>query len=83
MNATDHRCDVISALVHRWHRGLLEDVDRDTYEQHLLLCPPCLLQNDKARLAFTALSAAATERPSFGLSSRLFDQVAAATTGAH
>jgi hypothetical protein len=81
VDAIDVRCDVISALVVRWQRAGLEDVERDAYEQHLLFCPPCLVQNDKARLAFAALPAAATERPPDDLVGRLAEQVVAGVGG--
>lgn len=55
MNAVDARCDVISGLLGRWHAGTLRAADRDAFEQHLLFCPPCLAQHDKARLAVAAL----------------------------
>lgn len=75
MRAVDVRCDVLSGLVGRWHMGSLRDVDLDAYEQHLLFCPPCLVQNDKARLGFAALSAAATEPPPEDLVHRLTNWV--------
>lgn len=75
MKAVDVRCDVLSGLIGQWHAGTLRDADRDAYEQHLLFCPPCLVQNDKARLSFAALSAAATEPPPEDLVHRLTDQV--------
>ncbi len=75
MRTVDVRCDVLSGLIGQWHAGTLRDADRDAYEQHLLFCPPCLVQNDKARLSFTALSAAATQPPPEGLVHRLTDRV--------
>jgi hypothetical protein len=71
LNPASARCDAISGLVGRWQKGLLSDIHRHAYEQHLLFCPPCLVQNDKARLAFAALPAAATEPPPVDLVRRM------------
>jgi hypothetical protein len=54
-SAAEARCKVVSTLAGSWHADTLRAPDRDTYEQHLLFCPPCLVQNDKAGLAFGAL----------------------------
>ena len=56
MSAVDARCSTVSGQVMRWHAGTLGVAERDVYEQHLLFCPPCLAQNDKARLALAALT---------------------------
>jgi hypothetical protein len=66
----------VSNLVIRWQTGELPEADRDAYEQHLLFCPPCLAQNDKARLALAALAAAAAGSPPAELLARLVGQVA-------
>jgi len=63
-------------LIGRWQKGLLSDVHRDSFEQHLLVCPPCLAQNDKARLAFAALTAARAKSPPEDLVRRLAAGVA-------
>jgi Putative zinc-finger len=57
------RCDAVSGLIGRWHAGTLPDVDRSGFEQHLLCCPPCLRQHDKAALALAALPAASSPVP--------------------
>ncbi len=63
MTLANDRCDVVSALIGRWHAGTMRDADRSGFEQHLLCCPPCLQQNDKAALGLAALRGAATESP--------------------
>jgi hypothetical protein len=82
MRAVDARCDVLAGLVGSWHTGTMREVDRDAYEQHLLFCPPCLVQNDKARLAFAALPAAPNEPPPDDLVRRLADQLTELAGGA-
>ena len=71
MRASDVSCDVIFGLVGRWHDGDMAARDRDAYEQHLLFCPPCLRQNDKLRLALTALGQIARSEPDQEIQSRL------------
>ena len=61
MRAADMTCDLVAGLMSRWWDGDMDDRDRDAYEQHLLFCPPCMVQNDKARVALTALARAARE----------------------
>jgi hypothetical protein len=75
MNAARDRCDVVSGLVASWQAGTMRDVDRNAYEQHLLYCPPCLIQNDKARLALTALRSAPVTPPSDDLVARLTERI--------
>lgn len=67
MAEIEDRCDVVSGLIGRWHAGTLRDADRTDFEQHLLCCPPCLAQHDKATLALAALphAAAATAPAAF------------------
>lgn len=79
MKAVEVRCDVLSGLVGRWHAGTLRDADREAYEQHLLFCPPCLVQNDKARLGFAALSAVAAELPPEDLVQHLINRISSRT----
>jgi hypothetical protein len=55
IRARDVSCDVIVGLVGRWLDGDMDDGDRDAYEQHLLFCPPCLVQTGKTRRAVVAL----------------------------
>lgn len=55
MNDIDSRCNVVSGLIGRWHLGRLREVDLEAFEQHLLYCPPCLVQHDKARAALGVL----------------------------
>ena len=68
MSLVNDRCDVVSALIGRWHAGTMDDVDRSGFEQHLLCCPPCLQQNDKAALGLAALHSVATRRRPTGSS---------------
>jgi len=63
VHAADVNCSVIMGLLGRWHDGEMDEQDRDAYEQHLLFCPPCLLQNDKARRVLGALARVGDELP--------------------
>ena len=63
MSAADARCSTVSGMITRWHAGSLGAAERDVYEQHLLFCPPCLAQSDKARLALDALAAPTGHAP--------------------
>ncbi|MFA1549449.1 zf-HC2 domain-containing protein [Actinomadura chokoriensis] len=71
MRAVDVSCEVISGLLFRWQGGALPEADRDAYEQHLLFCPPCMAQNDKAHVALSALGAVPAARPDEALRRRL------------
>lgn len=76
MPAADARCDWLSDLIEPWHAGTMREKDRNGYEQHLLCCPPCLAQNDKATLAFAALPSAGTAaQPPEDLMTRLLTQL--------
>ena len=79
MMAVELSCDTASRLVGSWRAGALATAERDAYEQHLLVCPPCLRQNDKASLASAALSKAADETPPDDLLVRLTEQVIASS----
>jgi hypothetical protein len=81
MSTVRDRCDVVSALIAKWHTGAMRPKDRDSYEQHLLFCPPCLIQNDKARLALAALSTAASQPPPADLVRQLTDQLTSRMRG--
>lgn len=59
----------------------MRETDRDAYEQHLLFCPPCLAQNDKARIAFSALISAPTQPPPEPLVAHLGERIVAWTKG--
>jgi hypothetical protein len=59
VRASDVDCVVMHRLLGRWHDGRMEAEDGELYEQHLLLCPPCLVDNQRLRIALTALEAAA------------------------
>jgi hypothetical protein len=77
MRASDVSCDVVFGLIGRWMDGEMTERDRDAYEQHLLFCPPCLAQNDKARLALAALREATTAAPGDDIRRRLAQLVQA------
>lgn len=63
MKAASISCNVIMELMGRWRDGDMDQFDRDAYEQHLLFCPPCLDQNNKARIALASLREAAVAAP--------------------
>lgn len=77
MNASDVDCQVIVGLAGSWLDGSLGDGDREAYEEHMVLCPPCLTYLDNARIALAALPAAATVAASDDLVSQLVDLVSA------
>lgn len=52
-------CEVVVPLMGAWSEGVLDPADRDGFEQHLLLCPPCLARSAADRWARQALRAAA------------------------
>ena len=81
--AVELSCDTASRLVGSWRAGALTTAERDAYEQHLLVCPPCLRQNDKARLAFAALSTALDTSPPEDLLVRLTEQVITSSRQEH
>jgi hypothetical protein len=57
MRVGDITCETVGALMTRWYDQALTDIESDGYEQHLLLCPPCLVQAAKLRTALGALRA--------------------------
>jgi len=75
MHSVGPACDVVSGLISRWHAGSIRDTDREPYEEHLLCCPPCLAQNDKARAALAALQDVPTTPAAEDLTARLVQQV--------
>lgn len=81
MDARDARCDGLSHLVGSWHTGTMREADRNGYEQHLLFCPPCMVQNQKAGLAFAALRSAGPGGPAVHLVDRLTARLPAADGG--
>jgi hypothetical protein len=62
MSLGDDSCRLVGELLGRWYDDVLTEVESDLYEQHLLVCPPCLRRNDKLREALSAIPAAASER---------------------
>jgi hypothetical protein len=75
MNVADVSCQTIGALMTRWYDHSLTEVESDAYEQHMLLCPPCLVQAGKLRTALTALPAAADSSAPEELVARLIATV--------
>lgn len=75
IQASDVTCDVIVGLIGRWLDADLDESDSDAYEQHLLFCPPCLIQAGKTRLALTALGNAPVARPGDDLRLRLAESL--------
>lgn len=71
----DVSCDVIAKLTIRWICGRMPETDRVAYEEHLVCCPPCMLQMGKARIALTMLPEAADAEPSPALIENLVDIV--------
>jgi hypothetical protein len=70
ITASDVSCEVISGLVGRWQDGDMSDHDRDAFEQHLLFCPPCLIQIDRMRIGLAVL-ASVSPMPNANLRQRL------------
>jgi hypothetical protein len=75
MNAATVSCAVISGLLGRWYDSDLPEGERDAYEQHLLLCPPCLVRSENYRTAITALPGAARTVPDGTLRADLLELV--------
>ena len=53
-------CHTADRLLGRWYDGQIDPEDATLYEQHLLQCPPCLVENQWLRAALHALQDAAT-----------------------
>jgi hypothetical protein len=64
-------CQVLTGLRWQWFDHTLPEEDTEAYEEHLLFCPPCLVENDKARVALVALRDAAVPVPVESLVRRL------------
>lgn len=73
MRVGDISCRAVGGLLSRWYDGALSEVESDAYEQHLLVCPPCLTQNDNLRAGLTALPAVADADPPADLISSLVE----------
>jgi hypothetical protein len=67
----DISCRAVGGLLSRWYDGALAGVEADAYEQHLLICPPCLVQHDRLRDGLAAIPAVADAEPPAGLISSL------------
>lgn len=50
------RCDVVVGLVGRWLDDDIDAEEREPFELHILVCPPCLEHTDKARRLKDALA---------------------------
>ncbi len=57
-------CRTADRMLSRWVDGLIDPADAALYEQHLLQCPPCLVENQWMRTALGALRRAAAEEDS-------------------
>ena len=57
-------CRVTARLLGRWYDHDLPPDEAQTFEEHLLLCPPCLVEAKRLRGALSALQAAAGQAPS-------------------
>ncbi len=71
MSTLDISCEDIFDLVGAWHDRELSERDQNAFEQHLLICPPCLAYSDRVRRALAALEATATVAVPEGLSGRV------------
>lgn len=71
MNALNVDCATISVLMGQWHDGELPGDEHQAFEEHLLFCPPCLVQNQKLKGALAALSHAARAAAPQDLTHRL------------
>jgi anti-sigma factor RsiW len=71
MLAEHTSCEVIVPLMGAWSDGLLDADDRDAFEQHLLLCPPCLARGEADRWARQAVRAAAAVVPDAAVVARI------------
>jgi hypothetical protein len=52
-------CRTLHGLLGRWYDGDLPPEDAEGFEEHLVLCPPCLVENRRLRVALAALAGAA------------------------
>jgi anti-sigma factor RsiW len=64
-------CRLVQRLMGRYHDGDLADDRGDTFEQHLLQCPPCLVEYRRLRVALDHLAGAAAEPVPPELAARL------------
>ena len=71
MKAVHLTCQVLAGLRWQWLAQALPEEDTEAYEEHLLFCPPCLVENDKARASLTALRHATEPVPAEPLVRRL------------
>jgi hypothetical protein len=71
MTGSDLSCRLVARLLPQWQQATLLAGENERYEQHLLLCPPCLGQHDKARAALRALRSAAATGPTDALVAEL------------
>lgn len=76
MSAATLTCEMLTSLRWRWLDGGLSEDDTEAYEQHLLFCPPCLVETDKARASLTALRGVAVTAPAEELVRHLVDRFA-------
>jgi hypothetical protein len=82
MTVSDVTCETVGALMTRWYDQALTDIESDAYEQHLLLCPPCLVQAGKLRTALGALQALGSAPPPGASTADLVSGLAEIASGA-
>jgi hypothetical protein len=62
MSAAEVDCRVVQRLLGRWHDGELPADESEVFEEHLVLCPPCLVENQRLTVALAALERVAGTR---------------------
>ena len=63
MSRSDVDCALILQRMGRYHDGDLPEDQADRFEQHLLQCPPCLVEVRRLRAALRYLTEAAASVP--------------------
>lgn len=63
MRAVDVTCRAVTGLIEEWHGGALGEDEQELLEQHVLVCPPCLVHLDVHRRGLRALAGVATPAP--------------------
>lgn len=55
MSSAHVDCALVSSLIGAWRDGQLSDADSESFEEHLLVCPPCMDLNENLQRALGAL----------------------------
>jgi hypothetical protein len=63
MDQHDLHCRTAQRLMGRWLDDRIDGVDASLFEQHLVVCPPCLDECGRLRVALGALRHAAQPGP--------------------